>query len=101
MNLGETIHQLRLHNNLSQEALADALGVSRQSVSKWENGNAVPELDKLVKMSALFSVSLDELVGNQPAPSPHPRENPQDISYRTIDGRSMIDGRYGTSGRFY
>lgn len=76
MNLGETIHQLRLHNNLSQEALADALGVSRQSVSKWENGNAVPELDKLVKMSALFSISLDELVGNQTIPSPQPREVP-------------------------
>lgn len=62
MNLGETIYRLRTNMHMSQGDLADALGVSRQSVSKWENNNAVPDLDKLVKMSDLFGVSLDELV---------------------------------------
>jgi len=47
---------------LSQEELADLLGVSRQSVSKWETGASVPELDKLVKLGEIFGVSLDELV---------------------------------------
>lgn len=62
MNLGENIYRLRTEKNLSQGALADALEVSRQSVSKWENNSAVPELDKLVKMAQLFGISLDELV---------------------------------------
>ena len=60
--LGERIYQCRVQKNLSQLDLADALEVSRQSVSKWENNACAPELDKLVKMCELFEVSLDELV---------------------------------------
>lgn len=63
MNLCETIYRLRTEKNMSQRDLADALNVSRQSVSKWENGNAVPDLEKLIRMSELFGVTLDELVG--------------------------------------
>lgn len=62
MNLGESIYRLRTARNMSQGDLADALDVSRQSVSKWENNMAVPDLDKLEKMSALFGITLDELV---------------------------------------
>lgn len=65
MNLGERIYQLRTQKNWSQGELADALEVSRQSVSKWETNASVPELDKLVRMSELFGVSLDELVLNK------------------------------------
>lgn len=64
MNLGENIYRLRTEKNLSQGDLADALDVSRQSVSKWENNSAVPELDKLIKMASIFEISLDALVGN-------------------------------------
>ena len=70
MNLGENIYRLRTEKNLSQGNLADALEVSRQSVSKWENNSAVPELDKLVKMAQLFGVSLDELVTGNTASTP-------------------------------
>ena len=62
MNLGETIYKLRTTHNLSQEELAEKLGVSRQSVSKWENNMAVPELDKIIRMSELFGVTVDEMV---------------------------------------
>ncbi|MBQ9760498.1 MAG: helix-turn-helix transcriptional regulator [Clostridia bacterium] len=62
MNLGEHIYKHRTKNNLSQTRLAEELGVSRQSISKWENNSAVPELDKLIKMSEIFEVTLDELV---------------------------------------
>ena len=62
MQLGESIYRQRTAHNMSQGDLADALEVSRQSVSKWENNMAVPELDKLLKMSELFGVTLDELV---------------------------------------
>lgn len=62
MNLGEKIYELRTLKNLSQGDVADALNVSRQSVSKWENNSAVPDLDKIIKLAELFQVSLDELV---------------------------------------
>lgn len=62
MNFGETIYTLRTKNNLSQGELADKLDVSRQSVSKWENNVAVPELDKIIRMSEIFGVTVDSLV---------------------------------------
>lgn len=63
MSLAENIYRFRTERNMSQLDLANALEVSRQSVSKWETGTAVPELEKLIKMSDLFDVSLDVLVG--------------------------------------
>lgn len=68
MSLGENIYRLRTKKNMSQGDLADAMEISRQSVSKWENNSATPDLEKLIKMSELFEVTLDELVG-RPAPS--------------------------------
>ncbi len=62
MGLGEKIYKLRTEKKLSQGDLADALEVSRQSISKWETNSSVPELDKLVKLSEIFDLSLDELV---------------------------------------
>lgn len=58
----EKLLELRRREGLSQEQLADRLGVTRQSVSKWESGAAVPELSKLIALSDLFSVSVDYLV---------------------------------------
>ena len=62
MTLGENIARLRAERGLSQGELAEALDVSRQSVSKWETGTSVPELDKLLRLSEVFGVSLDRLV---------------------------------------
>lgn len=65
MNLGEKILELRTKENMSQSDLADILNVSRQSVSKWETNSSVPELEKLLGMSKIFKVSLDELVSKE------------------------------------
>lgn len=65
MTLGENIARLRTKENLSQSDLADMLEVSRQSVSKWETDTSIPELDKLLKLSELFGVTLDELVNGE------------------------------------
>ena len=62
MTLGETIRSIRTEKGMSQGDLADALDVSRQSVSKWETDASVPELDKLVKMCDLFGVTADDLI---------------------------------------
>ena len=76
MDLGENIYRLRTERNLSQGDFADAMEVSRQSVSKWENNSAVPELEKLVKMAELFGITLDQLVNGEakeePASPPPP-----------------------------
>lgn len=70
MNLGENIYRLRTERNLSQGDLAEALDVSRQSVSKWENNAAVPELDKLIRLSRIFGITLDELTEQTPPAPP-------------------------------
>lgn len=62
MTLGEKIYELRTKQGLSQEALGEKLGVSRQSVSKWETDQSVPELDKIVAVSETFGVSTDYLL---------------------------------------
>lgn len=61
--LNERIKQLRLERGLSQVDLARKLSVSKQSVSNWENDNILPSIEMLVKLSHLFSVSTDFLLG--------------------------------------
>lgn len=79
MTLGQRIQELRKQHNLSQEGLGEKLGVSRQAVSRWEMDGAVPEVDKLVALSRVFGVSLNDLLqveggektaGSRTAPSP-------------------------------
>ena len=65
MTLGEKIYKLRTEKNLSQGDLSEMLEVSRQSVSKWENGAATPDLDKIIKLSEIFGITIDELVKNE------------------------------------
>jgi len=62
MTLGEKISTLRKENHYTQEQLAELLGVSRQSISKWESNLAYPETDKLIKMGKLFDCSMDYLL---------------------------------------
>jgi len=61
MKFGEKLTKLRKQNGLSQEELGYELNVTRQTISKWELGQTTPEMDKLVQMSKIFEVSLDEL----------------------------------------
>ena len=79
MTLGQNICRLRTERGLSQGDLAEALDVSRQSISKWETDGSIPELEKLRRLSELFQVTLDQLVkgpeeaapaGGGPAPEP-------------------------------
>lgn len=63
MTLNENIRQLRLARNLSQVDLAKALGVTKQSISNWENNNIQPSIDMLIRVSDFFSVSTDFILG--------------------------------------
>lgn len=62
MTTGEKIAMLRKRKNITQEQLAEILGVSRQSVSRWEMDQAFPETEKLIRLSGLFSCSIDFLL---------------------------------------
>ena len=75
MILAEKIISLRKKNGWSQEELADKLNISRQSVSKWESGGSIPDLDKIIKLSGLFGVSTDYLL----------KDELEEISYSETD----------------
>lgn len=83
MNLSEKILYCRKKAGMSQLDLADALGVSRQAVSKWETGESNPDVTKLPQMAALFGVTTDYLLSDEPveknaepAEAPEPPQNP-------------------------
>lgn len=89
MSLGTNISRLRAEHHLSQGDLAEALAVSRQSVSKWETDSSVPDLDKLVKLSQVFDVTLDELVmGAEPQPKVEAPSQQVVVSHR-MPGRKI------------
>lgn len=67
MNFGEKLFKLRKEKGLSQEALAEQLGTTRQAVSKWENNQGFPETEKLLQLSNLFAVSTDFLLKDDKA----------------------------------
>lgn len=66
MNLGNQIHKLRKQNHISQEQLAEKVGVVRQTISKWELGETAPDIKQAQMLSQIFNVSLDELLSNDP-----------------------------------
>ena len=80
MTLGERIAYYRGALGLSQGELAEKLGVSRQAVSKWETDAGLPDLDRLIALSGLYNITLDELVKGV-APSPAPADGAQAAAF--------------------
>ena len=86
----QQLTKLRQATGLSQEQLADQLHVSRQAISKWENGSALPDIEKIIQIASILHVSLDELVlAKEPAVSQfkldrlidaHIQQNQQEIT---------------------
>lgn len=86
MTLGQRIAEQRKKLGLSQEALGERLGLSRQAVSKWEADAAVPEVDKLIALSKLFTVSVGWLLGVEEAPvSAAPEEGLTDAQLKLVE----------------
>ena len=85
------IYKLRTSAGMSQEGFADAFGVSRQSVQKWESGECTPGLPKLIEISKFFGISLDELVMNKaPEPAPAPQTAKSEL-YTDIKEKVLTD----------
>lgn len=72
MDMAEQIRTYRRRQDLSQEALAERMGVSRQAVTKWETGKARPSTEKLLRLSQVLEVPLEQLTGAEPAPARGP-----------------------------
>lgn len=91
MNIGEKIYALRREKNLSQGDLADMLEVSRQSVSKWENNTAVPDLQKIIKLSEIFEISVDELIKGEKAQAEAQTQNQTEyiVKHERMEGRKI------------
>ena len=85
MTLADRILELRKQKGISQEALADQLGVSRQAISKWESEQSTPELDKIILMSDFFGVTTDYLLkGIEPV------KNENESSRRVGNAMSLL-----------
>ncbi len=87
MTLGEKISQLRTNAGMTQEELAERMSVSRQSVSKWEMDQALPQIDKVLLICDLFNVSSDELLRNK-----------LDISTKAQNEKRVANKYFGTDG---
>ena len=104
MKLNEKILYYRKAAKMSQEELAAQVGVSRQAVSKWELGEATPEVDKLLSLARAFGVTTDELLsGGEPAGGPEqappPREEPPVYAVPNATASDSFDRAAGLIGR--
>lgn len=63
-NLPEKLKELRIRNNYSQTYVAEYLNITRQAVSRWETGNATPDLDNLLLLAKLYNTSIDDILGS-------------------------------------
>ena len=84
MEFNEKLQKLRKEHNITQEGLADKLNVSRQAVSKWESGSAYPDMEKLISLSRIFNISLDDLVNDKELVS-------KEKCVKKMDFKDMID----------
>lgn len=110
MTFQEQLITLRKQKGLSQEQLGERLGVTRQTISKWELGITTPEMDKLIELSDLFQISIDELVGRSTGSESSRQAPVREIHYvpwhyeykstRTFCGLPLIHINLG-SGRLF
>lgn len=99
MKLQEKILYLRKKSGYSQEALAEKLGVSRQAVSKWENGDADPEISKLKMLAELFHVTTDWLLSDQSPQEENPLVGNIHIASSAGSVPSWVDNLPSTLGK--
>ncbi len=80
MDFGEKLFELRKEKNLSQEEVADRLNVSRQSVSKWETNQSVPDFDKIIPLCELFGIGAEELLTGKKPEEPESSEKEEETT---------------------
>ena len=103
MICSERLAQLRREHDYTQEQLAELIGVSRQTISKWETGAANPDIEKLMQLSKLYNCSVDYMVGNKINSKQNEEFKPQSKKKNNIkktDGFQEINKFYMTISYF-
>ena len=93
IKLADRLVELRKEHKLSQEALAEKLGLSRQSISKWERAEASPDTDNLIALAEVYGITLDQLLGNnepKTEPQPQPEQTKKTLSAKQIKGKNNL-----------
>ncbi len=93
IKIADRLVELRKANKLSQEALAEKLGLSRQAISKWERAETSPDTDNLIALAELYGITLDELLGNSPAEAKktqEPQKEKQPLTPKQQKGRALL-----------
>lgn len=93
IELGNRLAELRKKHGLSQEELADQLGVSRQAVSKWERGEASPDTDNLIELARIYGISLDELLGLKKEEEEKPENDSINVHISSDEGDIRVSGK--------
>ena len=83
MNFGERLKQIRADQGLSQEQLAEKIGVSRQAITKWETNRGLPDVENMIILAEIFKVTLDELILQ--------RKNEQEIQEKLYESETVYD----------
>lgn len=87
MKFNEKLLSLRKEKGYSQEILADKLNVSRQTISKWESGITTPELEKIILLSEIFNISIDELIGKEKPDKPEKNEEDNKLNFKKFKNK--------------
>ncbi len=93
IKLADRLVELRKEHKLSQEALAEKLGLSRQSISKWERAEASPDTDNLIALAEVYGITLDQLLGNdepKTEPQPQPEQTKKQLSAKQIKSKNKL-----------
>lgn len=93
MNIGSKISQCRKRAGISQEKLAEQLGISRQAVSRWETGEAVPDIEKVVRLSHIFGVSTDYLLLDEQEEAASPLPSSSEAMDTGIPSTAVLERR--------
>lgn len=97
MSIGQKLSDLRKSKHLSQEEVADRLGVTRQTISKWETDQSTPDFDKIIPICELYGLSSDELLGNINSDDTKEKKG-EDINYPEVEKANIIRKRKKSIG---
>ena len=99
MTFAEKLKSIRKQAGLSQEKLAEELGVSRQAVTKWETDTGIPDIENLIAISKLFAISIDELLSNEKGTDSPPDFLFESVTEYDIDEPKRYDMKFGGAKR--
>ena len=100
MTLAEKLKSIRKQAGMSQEQLAEKLGVSRQAVTKWETDAGIPDIENVIAISALFDISIDELLSNEKGAKKLTDYLFESITEYDIDEPKRFDMKFGGAKQF-